>query len=88
MALKDGKVNEMGTHEELMKRRGLYYDLVESQLAGKEDTEEADETVEDLPEEVSKINRPMSRKLSRQERNSVLSRVRSISEQISFRVRI
>ena len=31
VALKDGKVNEMGTHEELMKRRGLYYDLVESQ---------------------------------------------------------
>ena len=64
----------MGTHEELMKRRGLYYDLVESQLAGKEDTEEADEAVEDLPEEVSKINRPMSRKMSRQGRNSVLSR--------------
>ena len=68
------KVNEMGTHEELMKRRGLYYDLVESQLAGKEDTEEADDTVEDLPEEVSKINRPMSRKMSRQGWNSVLSR--------------
>ena len=65
----------MGTHEELMKRRGLYYDLVESQLAGKEDTEEADEAVEDLPEEVSKINRPMSRKLSRQGWKSVLSRV-------------
>ena len=61
----------MGTHEELMKRRGLYYDLVESQLAGK-DSEEAD-AVEELPSEVSKINRPMSRKMSRQGCKSVLS---------------
>ena len=67
VALKDGKVNEMGTHEELMKRRGLYYDLVESQLAGK-DNEEAD-AVEELPdanEVAKKFNRPMSRKMSRQ----------------------
>ena len=44
---------EMGTHEELMKRKGLYYDLVESQLAGKD--EEDDE--EEIPGEVSKLNR-------------------------------
>ena len=76
VALKDGKVNEMGTHEELMKRRGLYYGLVESQLAGKD--EEAD-AVEELPEddeEATKItkNRPMSRKMSRQ-----MTRVLSIN---------
>ena len=74
VALKDGKVNEMGTHEELMKRRGLYYGLVESQLAGKD--EEAD-AVEELPEddEAAKImNRPMSRKMSRQ-----MTRVLSIN---------
>ena len=46
---------EMGTHEELMKRKGLYYDLVESQLAGKD--EEDDTLEEDIPGEVTKLNR-------------------------------
>ena len=55
VALKDGRAMEMGTHEELMKRKGLYYDLVESQLAGKD--EEADTFEEETPGEASKLNR-------------------------------
>jgi ABC-type multidrug transport system fused ATPase/permease subunit len=32
VALKDGRVAEMGTHGELMKARGLYFQLVTAQV--------------------------------------------------------
>jgi ATP-binding cassette subfamily B protein len=32
VALKDGKVAEIGSHGELMKARGLYYQLVTAQV--------------------------------------------------------
>jgi len=32
VALKDGKVAEIGTHGELMKKQGLYFSLVTAQL--------------------------------------------------------
>ena len=73
VALKDGAVQEMGTHEELMKKKGLYYDLVESQLAGK-DEEGEDDTIEDLPKstEEAKLSRHISRKMSRQQSSAKL----------------
>ena len=64
VALKDGRVAEMGTHDELMERNGLYHSLVESQLAPKGDAEEDDE-LEDL-EEMKRPKSPLERKLSRQ----------------------
>ncbi len=53
VALKDGQVAELGTHDQLMKERGLYYSLVTAQMA--EDDLEAEEreredTVADLEE--------------------------------------
>lgn len=36
MALKDGQVAETGTHDELMKEKGLYYSLVTAQLSDKD----------------------------------------------------
>ena len=43
VALKDGKVAEQGTHEELMEMNGVYHSLVESQLAPMEDSEKVEE---------------------------------------------
>jgi ABC-type transport system involved in cytochrome bd biosynthesis fused ATPase/permease subunit len=31
IAIKDGNIEEVGSHDELMKRQGLYYDLVQAQ---------------------------------------------------------
>jgi len=46
VAFENGKVKEKGTHEDLMQLKGLYFSLVERQMAGKEkmdDHEVADE---------------------------------------------
>ncbi len=45
IVLKDGQVNEQGTHTELMKANGLYYSLVTAQLV-----EEEYEDIEDHPD--------------------------------------
>jgi ABC-type multidrug transport system fused ATPase/permease subunit len=40
LLLENGSVVERGTHEELMERRGVYYDMVRRQMeAAAEDTE-------------------------------------------------
>ncbi|XP_071033679.1 ATP-dependent translocase ABCB1 isoform X2 [Parasteatoda tepidariorum] len=46
VALSEGNVKETGTHDELMKRKGLYYDLVVTQTSNAEEEEEEDD---DLP---------------------------------------
>ena len=50
VALRDGVVEEQGTHDELMKNRGLYHSLVTAQITEDEDDEEKemDDVVEDL----------------------------------------
>ncbi len=49
MAVKDGRVAEVGTHDELMKTRGLYHSLVTAQMAEDDDEErEMEDTVADL----------------------------------------
>ncbi len=50
VALKDGQVHEQGTHDQLMKERGLYYSLVTAQMVDEDEDEkgEADDMVEDL----------------------------------------
>jgi len=57
VALKDGVVQEMGTHNELMKLNGLYFSLVTAQLTEEEEESaednEAEDSVQDL--EVGKI---------------------------------
>ena len=42
ISLKDGCVAEKGTHSELMKKGGLYYDLVTAQTTVEEDTQKGD----------------------------------------------
>ncbi|XP_042901555.2 ATP-dependent translocase ABCB1 [Parasteatoda tepidariorum] len=46
VALSEGNVKETGTHDELMKRKGLYYDLVVTQTSKEEKEEEKED---DLP---------------------------------------
>ena len=53
VAFEDGKVKEKGTHEDLMQMKGLYFSLVERQMAGKEnmgdlkvDEEDEESTIE------------------------------------------
>ena len=66
VALKGGIVEEKGTHDELMELQGLYFELVQSQLAGKNDDEE-EENDEVGPLEYDKpTNKKMSRQMSRQ----------------------
>ena len=65
VALKDGIVQEKGTHDELMKCKGLYFDLVESQLSGK-DEEEANDFVQGLPEKSESSKKHLTRQMSRQ----------------------
>lgn len=55
IALKDGQIAEIGTHEELMAKRGLYYDLVTAQTF--ETSAEADDEDEDDIFEESKYSR-------------------------------
>ena len=40
VAIKDGQVSEIGSHDELMKTRGLYFSLVTAQMS--EENEEDD----------------------------------------------
>ena len=48
-----------------MKSKGLYFDLVESQLSGK-DEEEANDFVEGLPEKSQSSKKHLTRQMSRQ----------------------
>ena len=68
VALKDGKVAEKGTHEELMALNGLYHSLVESQLAPKGDYEGTGEkeTIKDLERPMTVKERRLSRQMSKQ----------------------
>ena len=65
VALKDGIIQEKGTHDELMKCKGLYFSLVESQLSGK-DEEEANDVLEGLPEKAESSKKHLTRQMSRQ----------------------
>ena len=51
VAIKDGIVREIGTHDELMQKEGLYHSLVMAQISSDEDEDERaeeDDIVEDL----------------------------------------
>ncbi|KAA0184398.1 hypothetical protein HAZT_HAZT005366 [Hyalella azteca] len=51
VALKDGRAEEMGTHDELMAKRGLYHSLVTAQLAPSERKSATCALEEDLTEQ-------------------------------------
>ena len=64
VAIKDGQVQEIGSHDELMKSRGLYFSLVTAQLT-EEDEKEQQLLAQDLKEDeeeaysnMSKTNNP------------------------------
>ena len=44
VTLKDGQVQEKGTHEQLMSLQGLYYSLVQSQTKGSTEEKQRDST--------------------------------------------
>lgn len=50
-AMKDGKVAESGNHDELMKAKGLYFNLVQAQSRRTEDDDEDEDDSEDSTEE-------------------------------------
>ncbi len=43
VVLKDGQVNEQGTHKELMIAKGLYYSLVTAQMVDEDDFDEMED---------------------------------------------
>ncbi|GFS46433.1 ATP-dependent translocase ABCB1 [Trichonephila inaurata madagascariensis] len=50
VVLADGNVKEIGTHDDLMNRKGIYFQLVSTQTRTEIDDDEPDEIVEDLPD--------------------------------------
>jgi len=50
VAISEGKVEEKGTHKELLERRGLYHSLVTAQMAGRGEDIDDDESDEDVAE--------------------------------------
>ena len=49
--MKDGQVAEMGSHEQLMQKKGLYHGLVTSQTGGGDEDEKEEEEEEGEEEE-------------------------------------
>ena len=70
VAMEAGSVREVGTHAELMVKEGLYYSLVNRQMAGKEQTNEANQEEESLedglisPEKDKVFSKQMSKQVS------------------------
>ncbi|XP_006138405.2 ATP-binding cassette sub-family B member 5 isoform X1 [Pelodiscus sinensis] len=64
VALADGAVAEVGTHTELMKRKGLYYALATAQSIKTEDSEESTEMISLKDHEVSPVNGLISKRAS------------------------
>jgi ATP-binding cassette subfamily B (MDR/TAP) protein 1 len=56
--INQGQIAEMGTHNELIARNGLYADLVRLQMSGHDDIEGGDEAVEDAQTEAEGIPGP------------------------------
>jgi len=61
VAFEDGKVKEKGTHEDLMEMKGLYFSLVERQMAGKEGLDDL-KKVDDDVESPAKYSKQISSK--------------------------
>ena len=56
IALKDGKVFEQGTHDELMKNNGVYFQLVKTQSLAEEEPDTSPETGLDTANQFGFIN--------------------------------
>ena len=65
VAIESGKVRETGTHDELMAREGLYFSLVNRQMAGKEKDDFGEEQ-NDIAKEDKIVNGKLGRELSKQ----------------------
>ncbi|PRD36013.1 UNVERIFIED_CONTAM: Abcb1b [Trichonephila clavipes] len=50
VVLADGNVKEIGTHDDLMNSKGIYFQLVSTQTRTEVDDDEPEEIVEDLPD--------------------------------------
>ena len=67
VAIDGGEVREVGTHEELMNKNGLYYSLVNRQLAGRDENFEDEDNTRDTAENNVKMSNGISeRQLSKQ----------------------
>ncbi|XP_042911163.2 ATP-dependent translocase ABCB1 [Parasteatoda tepidariorum] len=63
--LDDGYIKETGTHEELMKRKGLYYRLVVTQINTEEKTEETNDEISLLDDKVNNLSIALDNSLER-----------------------
>ena len=63
VAIKDGSVAEVGNHDELMKRQGLYFSLVTAQMSD-EDLEAEERESEDTVAELEDGETITTRRLS------------------------
>ena len=79
VAFEDGKVKEKGTHEDLMQMKGLYFSLVERQMAGKENMgdlkvdEEDEESTIEYSKQVSTKEKVGPMKTTKKEEKETLS---------------
>ena len=84
-ALKDGVVAELGTHNELMDVKGIYYELVTNQTLGKSDDKEDEiaqvNEIEDLSNTSFREGTPSFSDRSKRGRHTSVSK--QLSRQLS-----
>ncbi|XP_055935282.1 ATP-dependent translocase ABCB1-like isoform X3 [Argiope bruennichi] len=60
VVLKDGEVQEIGTHDELMLRKGIYFELVSTQTKTEEEDDDDIEEIEEIGKDISRLDRRIS----------------------------
>ncbi|RDD35897.1 Multidrug resistance protein 1, partial [Trichoplax sp. H2] len=82
-ALQDGAVAELGTHDELMDVKGIYYELVTNQTFGKSDDNEDEEEIAQIDEIADLKNASFRAGSPKVLDNSKRGRQSSVSKQLS-----
>ncbi|KAF8767736.1 ATP-dependent translocase ABCB1 like protein [Argiope bruennichi] len=60
VVLKDGEVQEIGTHDELMLRKGIYFELVSTQTKTEEEDDDDIEELEEIGKDIPRLDRRIS----------------------------
>ncbi|KAG8183769.1 hypothetical protein JTE90_002406 [Oedothorax gibbosus] len=71
VVLSEGVVKEVGTHDELMKKEGIYFNLVQTQTKSPEEEKEDEDELDELDEKEEYMISELGRKMSVLSGNSV-----------------